>query len=68
MPFVSTADGITIMIRLFNSHEITSAQMDSWVTSLAFQTKPTLDILSSVLVWMICLHYYVSAYVAAGTI
>ena len=42
--------------------------MDSWVTSLAFQTKPTLDILSSVLVWMICLHYYVSAYVAAGTI
>jgi hypothetical protein len=52
MPHVRTADGIAVMIRLFTSHEITSAQMDSWLTSLAFQTKPTLDILSSVLVWM----------------
>lgn len=60
MPLVRTADGIAVMIRLFNSHEITSAQMDSWLTSLAFQTKPTLEILSSVLVRMICLHYYVS--------
>jgi hypothetical protein len=61
MPHVRTADGIAVMIHLFNSHEIMSAQMDSWLTSLAFQMKPTLDILSSVLVCMMYDYVYMLA-------
>jgi MarR-like DNA-binding transcriptional regulator SgrR of sgrS sRNA len=50
MPHIRTADGVTLMIQLFKSDEISSAQMDSWLTSLAFQKKPTLNMMSSVLV------------------
>jgi hypothetical protein len=56
MPLVSTADGVAMMMQLFKSGEITVAQIDSWLTSVAFQRKPTLDMMSSVLVWMIY-HY-----------
>jgi hypothetical protein len=50
MPLIRTADGVSVMTYLFKSDEITSTQMDSFLTSLAFQKKPTLDMVSSVLV------------------
>jgi hypothetical protein len=50
MPLIRTADGVALMVQLFKSGEITVAQMDSWLTSIAFQKKPTLDMMSSVLV------------------
>jgi hypothetical protein len=58
MPLIRTADGVAVMMQLFKSGEITVAQMDSWLTSLAFQRKPTLDMMSSVLVWIIY-HYHI---------
>lgn len=57
MPLIRTADGVAMMIHLFKSGEITVAQIDSWLTSIAFQRKPTLDMMSSVLVWMMY-HYH----------
>jgi hypothetical protein len=59
MPLIRTADGVAMMMQLFKSGEITVAQMDSWLTSIGFQRKPTLDMMSSVLVWMIY-HYHTS--------
>jgi hypothetical protein len=53
MPLIRTADGVALMVQLFKSGEITFAQMDSWLTSIAFQKKPTLDMMSSVLVWIL---------------
>jgi hypothetical protein len=52
MPLIRTADGVALMVQLFKSDEVTAAQMDSWLTSIAFQKKPTLDMMSSVLVWI----------------
>lgn len=48
MPHVTTADGAALMTSLFKSNDITSEQMDSWLSSLAFQKKPTLATISSV--------------------
>ncbi|PSN46112.1 hypothetical protein C0J52_17248 [Blattella germanica] len=47
MQYITTGDGMMIMGDLFRSREITSDQMDSWFTSLAFQKKPTLSMFSS---------------------
>jgi hypothetical protein len=52
MPLIRTAHGVAMMMELFKSGEITVAHIDSWLTSIAFQRKPTLDMMSSVLVWM----------------
>jgi hypothetical protein len=50
VPFIRTADGVALMMQLYKSGEVTVDQMDSWLTSVAFQKKPTLDMMSSVLV------------------
>ncbi|XP_075217057.1 uncharacterized protein LOC142322172 [Lycorma delicatula] len=47
MPLVSTADSMTVMRDLFKANEITSDEMDTWLTSLAFQKTPTVEMISA---------------------
>lgn len=48
MPYVHTADGFTVVMDLFRSGEIAPEELDSWLTSLSFQKKPTLNMLAAV--------------------
>nr|CAD7460027.1 unnamed protein product [Timema tahoe] len=45
LPLMGTAEGMTAMTDLFKSGEVSSSDMDSWITSLSFQTRITLDML-----------------------
>lgn len=43
---VSTADGIKIMRKLYEEGEINEYQINSWITSLAFTKKPSVEVLN----------------------
>ncbi|KAJ9583536.1 hypothetical protein L9F63_022121, partial [Diploptera punctata] len=48
MPYIATGDAVKVMAEFHKAGEISSEQMDTWFMSIAFQKKPTIDMLSSI--------------------
>ncbi|XP_067004188.2 uncharacterized protein [Anabrus simplex] len=48
MSLVGTPDAITLMIELYRSKVITDTELDSWLTSLSLQKKPSLGMLAAI--------------------